>query len=509
VNDNGSATIRPMHTLDIVVRGTSVSTRLLTPLKTSPLNRPFHIDPRGRESITLLEKVLRYAIDQAETEDSLHPELYKELLNVLGRELFEVLLANEHVRSRVVEQLRRVKDEEISLRINLSFDGDDEQASWLRGLPWEYMHTPIDDDSLGVGGGFLSEHAELLLSRRLQVASRLLGGDEGSKLTVLLVSSSPKELEPQIAATGSAQQIAEVLKKLPLFTLEELIENPPDPAVPTDYKWLVTYKNLRERVEALNPDVVHFVGHGQCRSKRGELALVNPDGSADWIGDCDFAEAVCQGKNLKLVFLQACESALPPPYIGLSGVAQQVASKEVPAVIAMQYPIKAGTANKFAVAFYNALGENLDVDVAVERGRAAIRRTDDPAERERLSFGLPVVYLSSYGALLARKGDGQSRIGSKSDAGTPGPPACLCGKLPVGDEEFCIRCGLPRRCQNHASPVPFPLGARHCPTCGLPRQAPTLTPGQPADTGTLDVVQESSTESVVTATHGPVQEIRG
>ena len=99
---------------------------------------------------------------------------------------------------------------------------------------------------------------------------------------------------------------------------------------------------------------------------------------------------------MKLAFLQACETAsaaAPDPYVSFSGVARQLAALGLPAVIAMQYRIKAELATAFADAFYDALiTENKPVDMAVEAGRQAIGDVHD--DRDRLAFGLPVVYLS-------------------------------------------------------------------------------------------------------------------
>jgi hypothetical protein len=444
VETNGK---RPMHTLNVEVDDQKIRSTLRDPQGTDPLRDDFRVDPRKREAIALFAALLRRAMDLDNKHDRLKSDLYQDLLRVLGRELFD-LLFRDRIRAQVLHQLQRVHDGEITLRINLSFSGQDE--NWLSGLPWEYLHTPIEDDSLGARGGFLSRHAELLMSRRLQVRARTLQVTSPD-LKVLLVSSSPLDLS-RIDADVVEAELAN-LSSFELVPRSEdqaagpLVETPPAEGQVVDYKWKATLTRLREAVDRERPDIIHFIGHGRCASEHGELALANNDGTPCWVSDDDFADVICQGSNLKLVFLQACESALPPPYVGFSGIAQSIAKKGTPAVVAMQYPIKVSTANKFAVAFYRALDEELDIDEAVERGRAAIINGDDPRARELLAFGLPVVYLADYGGLARRPGGVRSqnvtRRASATDAGTTGPQP-LCAECDIEFKPGDRFCTVPR-----------------------------------------------------------------
>src|SRR5262249_38609588 len=133
----------------------------------------------------------------------------------------------------------------------------------------------------------------------------------------------------------------------------------------------------------------------------GQLAFVGPDGKPDWRDEAEFASGVGNGNpNLRLVFLQACETALADPRAKISGVAMRLAYKQVPAVIAMQAKVKNQVANTFAGTFYDALWHQVPIDYAVREGREAIRIMEGPSVRDKLAFGIPVVYLSSYLGLI-------------------------------------------------------------------------------------------------------------
>jgi hypothetical protein len=72
-------------------------------------------------------------------------------------------------------------------------------------------------------------------------------------------------------------------------------------------------------------------------------------------------------------------------------VAAQIASRRIPAVVAMQYSVQAAAADVFADAFYAALvGEKpVPVDVAVHRARRQMSLA--ASDETRSSLPLPVV----------------------------------------------------------------------------------------------------------------------
>jgi hypothetical protein len=145
---------------------------------------------------------------------------------------------------------------------------------------------------------------------------------------------------------------------------------------------------------------------------------VGEDGTADWVGEQDLAHVLSDVLAVRLVFLQACESALPSPEQAISGVAMRLAHINIPAVLAMQYRIEQGVANRFAGAFYGALVEGQTIDAAVQQGRIeiAVRARHWAVSR---AFGLPVLYLREPEALLARPDPGAAAPPAAGSASQP------------------------------------------------------------------------------------------
>jgi CHAT domain len=159
---------------------------------------------------------------------------------------------------------------------------------------------------------------------------------------------------------------------------------------------------------------------------------------------------------VKLVFLQACESAMPTqdlyaPYQALSNVARCLASVSIPAVVAMQSKVELVTANTFAKAFYESLVQMMPVYQAVQVGRKTIPDVG--------AFGIPVCYLLRY----------SNEVGVLFPASDQPPPAIsgAIGLSPGGAGRIrCVWCGEMSR---RASKCSNCLGQLHCPNSKCPR----------------------------------------
>ena len=191
------------------------------------------------------------------------------------------------------------------------------------------------------------------------------------------------------------------------------------------------------------------------------------------------------GPNLRLVFLQACESARSDPRANVSGVAMRLALQNIPAVIAMQSKVQNQVANAFAVRFYEMMDHDVPIDWAVKEARAAVERMNELTPSQKLAFGTPVVYLSSYRALIDRAADLTAPPqGVKSPTKTLPPPRKLratvaecpnCSNhLTSRFRSYCTRCKLQLRCDNCSIPLDQPNAQGcYCGECG--RQIKSLT----------------------------------
>jgi hypothetical protein len=460
---------------------------------------------RRRATIDLLAGLVREAMDfdPLSEENSLREDLYRNLLSLLGQELFDALFTGD-VRSRVVNELKQARLRESRLRLRLSFDHA-RDSKWLARLPWEYLHTPAELKEFG-GGSFLSTETELILSRRLEVGTRELGM-HSAPIRVLLVCASPtaptdedpplREVDPN-PMRDALQRLAGPEKGyIELATLVD--ENPPPPdQAPPDYQWTATREAFGKVVKQFDPVLIHFMGHGRCSHQHGELAFSKTNGKPDWVTDRDFAWMSSQSEALRAVFVQACESALPDFYVGFSGVAQQVAAQGIPAVVAMQYRIAAPVADVFASAFYEALMRDEEaVDLAVKAGRDAIR--SQTGADESLSFGLPVLYLSEYTG-IARQGTPTIRVRPASGRPRPWHGRCPhCRTAFQSGAKYCAHCGkqLPPYCGNCGEDVS--PEAAYCTACG---ESVTEPPPR-KDTASETPSDTSVPSEVVQAFEGP------
>jgi hypothetical protein len=456
----------------------SVSSRGGEPKQQRPLE--MRLSKRRKETVELLEGLLRHSTDVEQTATDLEKtldgeeKLYGKLLNVIGHELFDLLFIDA-LRQEVSDALVALDDGDVDrFRIKLCFTGT--FGDWLSRLPWEYARTPPDDPAFRHHGVFLADSAELLLSRRLELGhTRALKVSEWP-VKVLLVCSSPVGGRDLGLDAVEAVRVVEKLKELEsrgIVKLKELIEPPPPEFLDEDYKAGVTWDEYVKVAQTFKPSIVHFIGHGHCSFGNGALAFAEQNGDVDWVTDDEFTRVANTCKQLRLVFLQACKSALPDPYVSFSGVAQSLAASGVPAVIGMQYRVAASVANEFAVEFYEALlSQRWPISYAVQAARQKLtgQRSDD-----RLAFGLPVLYLSQD-AVLGPPGElrGGPQRTSGVDRGDVDPQALRCprchAELDEPDQPVCLTCLLRLRCPEPGCGQRYrdPIGQDRCDRCKTP-----------------------------------------
>jgi len=306
--------------------------------------------------------------------------------------------------------------------------GAERLASW----PWEYLYVPLDSEDPDTGF-FLGESRKFMLTRKLPlvVAARTI--QVRPPLRVLFVVLSPDSLDPieyeAVLETLVALRDADAEARIDLRVLSQGHQPngmpfPPDEDIAVQATWT----SFLTSVEQFDPHIVHIIAHGRFSEThdtgpRGEVAFPREDAKADWIADRDLANQVTEsGSALKLVFLQSCESAVTSSnaYHVISGMAQSLAQKNVPAVVAMNFRIKTLLANTFARAFYDKLVARNPIEVAMHAARRQMYLSGIPDEMHRSSFGLPVLYLRESSPLLSpaliasspTAGSGPSAIGS-------------------------------------------------------------------------------------------------
>jgi hypothetical protein len=384
----------------------------------------------------------------------------KEEFQILGENLYNILFDND-----IGEAVKKAFGQPLQfMRVELEFEEGQEALS---SLPWEYTYFPGE---YGKGGGyFLAEQVKLVLTRRLRLDTPRSLRIDKPPLKVLFVASSPKGFDVEY------EKILEVIGSRPeLIKVTPLLPYDGDDSEKTIPK--ATWQNFTAMLENEEFHAIHFLGHGRwdAGAKAGTILFMKKDGTADPRADNEVATTLMGFSSLRLVFLQACESAQSDPYQAFSGVAQQLAQKAIPAVVGMQYKINQQVANKFASAFYEALAQKLTVDVALQKARRTIvDEFSDPIQR--LGFGLPVLYLRESDSMFAPAGSvGAQTPQSEFDA----CPWCQARNKVT--EKFCGDCSGSLACSNCKTRVD--RRRKFCGECNaplVPGVAATASPAQP------------------------------
>jgi tetratricopeptide (TPR) repeat protein len=134
--------------------------------------------------------------------------------------------------------------------------------------------------------------------------------------------------------------------------------------------------------------VVHFIGHGSVEDGVGVLFLLDEDGNSAPITAEAFSEMMDE-PSLNLVMFNACETAVPEPY--MYSLAEATLRQGVPAVIGMQAPIPDRLAVEFARDFYGAWANGEPIEAALAYARQLVV-TETPGTAA--DWVIPVLYMS-------------------------------------------------------------------------------------------------------------------
>lgn len=250
--------------------------------------------------------------------------------------------------SRSADQARGRKHG-LRLRLRLA------DAPRLAGLPWELLYDRTRNR-------FFAQSDRTPIVRYLDVSDPPRPLVVGGPLHILVIISSPQDrvpLDVEKEWAGIHGALAEkeraglvVVDRLPQASLGEL------------QKWL-----RRHEVH-----VLHFVGHGDFDERTGEglIAFCDPHGRAVAVSPSQLGAHVRDHDPLRLVVLNACQTATTDNVDAYSGMAQGLIQQEAPAVVAMQFPITDGAAIVFTSEFYGALADGEPVDQAVTSARKAM-----------------------------------------------------------------------------------------------------------------------------------------
>lgn len=366
----------------------------------------------------------------------------------VGARLFRALFS-ERVRGRYDESVGRVGQKGgRGLRLKLHLALDDPGAVALHALPWEFLLRPDD-------ASFLALSRDTALVRYVNLPLAVDRLPRSLPLQVLAVPSSqggdtPLDVERELDA------LTRGLRGVDGLEIEAL--RPP------------TLDGLRKTLVASDVQVLHFMGHGAVDAQgEGVLCFARADGTPCVVSGRELAQQLRDIRSLRLVVLNACDSARASAAAPFTGAATALLQAGVPAVVAMQFPITDEAALAFSETFYGRLAAGDAVDTAVAEARLAITRKLPGS----LEWGTPVLFMRLPDGRLFNRPEPAARRIRRA-------PAAAVASLAVATGVAAWRgtVGGAAPASNHAAdPTPLPRGTpapSSTPSSILP-PAPTRT----------------------------------
>lgn len=286
----------------------------------------------------------------------------EDLVN-LGCDLFETLFPGD---------IRRLYDvaraEQINRRINLIFTS---QVPWLADLPWEFVYDPSRETFLAA--------TEVNFTRNVitQIPGDRLAGRSGG-LRILVVVAQPLGLA-HLSVEDEKEVIISGFRRLidaGLASVEVLLDGTP--------------ALLHQTLEVEEYDVLHFIGHGEYNADADIGCLVFEDeaGGVQKVDSGILQQIICR-RNIRLVFLNACETGEGGRSDFNRGVAPALVQAGVPAVVGNQYSVLDVSATAFARHFYWALAQGRKLGDAAREARVAVNYL---ISGEAIDWAVPVLF---------------------------------------------------------------------------------------------------------------------
>lgn len=167
-----------------------------------------------------------------------------------------------------------------------------------------------------------------------------------SKDTILVLSANPKDTN-RIRFDEEFREVEEGIRLSKYGSQYEIVPI-----------FAVRYRDIRRALLNFEPNIVHFIGHGE----RDGLKIESEGGKAEFLKPRAISSLLRAFRGIKCVILNACYSEVQAKFL----------RQHIDYVIGMRdrLPDKAGI--QFAVGFFDTLGAGKSIEMAFEIGRAAL-----------------------------------------------------------------------------------------------------------------------------------------
>ena len=268
----------------------------------------------------------------------------------LGGPLFESVFSEDIMLTwQRSQDYARDQGDGLRLRLRLT------DAPSIAGLPWELLYDRR-------GNSFIAQSERTPVVRYLEVPQPPRPLTVDGALRILVVISSPTDL-PELDVEAEWRRVQDALaNKVDEGTVK--IDRLPAPTVQALSAW------LRQN----DVHILHFIGHGDYddRIQDGVVYFQDRYGRSTKVSPTVLGPYLRDHDPLRLVLLNACQSARVDTTDPFSGMAQGLVQQDCTAVVAMQFPISDGAATTFTGEFYGALADGFPVDQAATSARKAL-----------------------------------------------------------------------------------------------------------------------------------------
>lgn len=269
-----------------------------------------------------------------------------------GKELFDGLF-----RDGVKELYTAVREETTERRGGLRIRLRQGNAPELARIPWEFLFD---------GAGFICLEPHLTLVRHLDTRRAAPPLPVELPLRILITISAPPDM-PELEVEAEATLVRLALGPYIEMGLVEL-------AITPDGRLSTLQRMLASGRRAGRPwHIWHFIGHGEFdqEASTGSLAF-EADFERRLVSGFEMATLLRDYSALRLVVMNACETAASDDVDAMSSVAGAIVEGGVSSVVAMQFPVSDEAAIAFVGQFYSCLADGTAVDEAVTEARRAI-----------------------------------------------------------------------------------------------------------------------------------------
>jgi hypothetical protein len=291
-----------------------------------------------------------------------------EELRTFGALLFETLFVGK---IRRLYDAARSEQQNGTLNIILTCT-----IPWVANKPWEFVYDPVRYKFLA------TEEIHFIRNVTTPVPAQQIP-DHDPPLRILVVAAQP---------VGTVILSLEDEEARIRMRFEPLLAAG---IVKIDVLAAATVDLLQDRIVDAQRfgrpyDIVHFMGHGEFDSEadQGHLIFNAIDGLPQYVNIQTLREILC-GRGIKMLFLNACESARDSSRSANRGMAQSLVEGGLPSVVANQYKVLDPSAVAFAQRFYAELANGGTLGEAAREARIAVNHTND---REIIDWAVPVLY---------------------------------------------------------------------------------------------------------------------